>query len=239
MPYSTIELEKTESLSLGLDLPLAPVAEVSTLNLDSEISFAEFPLTIREVANSTSSKHRFNPFSKVFRQKLLKAMPWILSGTILAIDLVVHAPLFVLGAGIFSFTTLLVKAIVRRVPALQRMLKALLIKLGVKDGVLPTLSAGVAGGTWLTVSSPSNALFFQAAETYFQSTFGGSPAATTALPLVFGALRVIFVLYLAIALVRVINAFRQDEDWVTAARIPMMVVLCVVLGDVLSTLIVQ
>jgi hypothetical protein len=170
----------------------------------------------------------------------MKIMPWILSGTVLAIDLVIHAPLFVLGAGIFSFTALLVKAIVRRVPALQRMLKALLIRLGVKDGVIPTMAVGVAGGAWLTASSPSNALFFQAAEQYFQTTFGaGTSAASTAIPLVFGALRVIFVLYLAIALVRVINAFRQDEDWVTAARIPMMVVLCVVLGDVLSTLIVQ
>lgn len=166
-------------------------------------------------------------------------LPWVLSTGLLSAELVLHAPLFVVGAGMTGLTLTIVKAIIRRTPALQRLIKKALTRLGLTDARIPAMTAGVGAGAWLSVAMPSQALFFQAAEQYFTTVFGGASAATTAIPLVFGILRVIFILYLAIALVRVINAFRNDEDWQTAARIPMMVVLCIVLGDVLSTMIVQ
>ena len=166
-------------------------------------------------------------------------LPWAISAGILSAELAFHAPLFVVGAGMTGLTLTIVKAIIRRTPALQRLLKKALIRIGLTDGRIPVMTAGVGAGAWLSVAMPSQALFFSAAEQYFTTVFGGTSAATTAIPLVFGILRVIFILYLAIALVRVIGAFRNDEDWQTAARIPMMVVLCIVLGDVLSTMIVQ
>ncbi len=97
----------------------------------------------------------------------------------------------------------------------------------------------------MSTALPSSAFFFQAAEQYVTQIFngaagaGGGTAVTTLIPLLFGTLRVIFVIYIGIALVRVINAFRNDEDWATAARIPLITVLCIVIGDALSSLIVQ
>jgi hypothetical protein len=91
------------------------------------------------------------------------------------------------------------------------------------------------------IEMPASAAFFVQAENYLKKilSVGQASGVTTLVPLLFGTLRVIFIIYIGIALVRVINSFRNDEDWVTAARIPLIVVLCVVIGDSLSTLIVQ
>lgn len=216
--YATPEIEiataetvvtRPRRLSLGLDLKSAPVsAKQQTSRLMQVMQWAKGHL------------------------------PWALSAGVLGAELLFHAPMVMVGAGMAGLTLQIVRSIIRRSPAMQQHLAVVLQKLGITKARIPTLAMGVAGGAWLTAASPSNALFFQAAEQYFQTTFGGASAATTAIPLVFGALRVIFVLYLGIALVRVINAFRNDEDWQTAARIPMIVILCIVLGDVLSTMIV-
>jgi hypothetical protein len=47
-----------------------------------------------------------------------------------------------------------------------------------------------------------------------QTNFGA--ATGDAIPLVFNVLRGLFLLYVGISLVRVINGARQDEDWVRA-----------------------
>lgn len=106
---------------------------------------------------------------------------------------------------------------------------------------MPWLTIGFAGGSWLSASLPSQAAFFVQAEAYLRQILaaGNASGVDTLIPLLFGTLRVIFIIYIGVALVRVINSFRNDEDWVTAARIPLIVVLCVVIGDALSTLIVE
>ncbi len=103
------------------------------------------------------------------------------------------------------------------------------------------MTAGVASGAWLSAAMPSSAAFFVQAEQYLRQILAASntTGVDTLIPLIFGTLRVIFIIYIGVALIRVINSFRNDEDWVTAARIPLIVVLCVVIGDALSTLIVQ
>jgi hypothetical protein len=86
-----------------------------------------------------------------------------------------------------------------------------------------------------TFCLPASAQFYGAAEAFFQSSF---PQAATAIPLLFNALRGIFIIYVAIALVAVLNAFRQGEDWLTVARTPAVVVVVVALGDVLTVIII-
>ena len=219
-PVETLTLE--QPLALQLEQRPRPLLE---LKLPPET-------TVRKLELSEPSK------VAMLRKWIRANLPWALSAGILGAELALHAPLFVVGAGMTGLTLKIVKAIIRRTPALQRLVKRALTRIGLTDARLPAMAAGVGAGAWLSVAMPSQALFFAAAETYFTTVFGGATAATTAVPLVFGILRVIFVLYLAIALIRVINAFRNDEDWQTAARIPMMVVLCIVLGDLLSTMIV-
>jgi hypothetical protein len=93
------------------------------------------------------------------------------------------------------------------------------------------------GLLWLItlLAYPAQAQFFGGAETWMQSNFGAD--AGDAIPLVFNVLRGLFLLYVGISLVRVINGARQDEDWQTIARTPLIIIIAVTAGDVLTTLI--
>ena len=91
-------------------------------------------------------------------------------------------------------------------------------------------------GLILSMTMPAQAAFFSEAEQFLISSF---PQAAAAVPLIFNALRGILLIYLAIALIQVLNAFRQGEEWISLARSPLAVVIVVVMGSVLSTLIIS
>ena len=84
-------------------------------------------------------------------------------------------------------------------------------------------------------SSPAQAQFFQSAETWMTGQFTGADEAIT---LSFNVLRGLFILYLGISLVRVVQAARQDEDWQNLARTPMIILIAVTMGDILANLII-
>lgn len=92
---------------------------------------------------------------------------------------------------------------------------------------------------WLDcLAFPAQAQFFGKAENFFKTTLtqgsennGGGQAAVS---LIFNVLRGIFLLYIAISLVGVINAVRKDEDWQSVARTPLLVVVAVTIADVLT-----
>lgn len=84
-------------------------------------------------------------------------------------------------------------------------------------------------------AAPANAQFFQTAETWMAGAFPGiDPGVVT---LFFNVLRAIFLLYLGISIVKVIQAARQDEDWQNLARTPFIIVVAVVAADLITTLI--
>jgi hypothetical protein len=90
---------------------------------------------------------------------------------------------------------------------------------------------------------PAQAQFFKAAETWITANFGkagagGAAIGTEAVALVFNVLRALFLIYLGISLVRVVNSVRQDEDWQTIARTPLLILVTVFVADVMTTLIV-
>jgi hypothetical protein len=99
-----------------------------------------------------------------------------------------------------------------------------LCSVGVLTIVLTTIHPEVA-----------NAQFFKNAETWMKGKFTG---ADKAIEIVFNVLRGLFLIYLGISLVKTIQAARQDQDWQDLARTPLIIVIAVVLGDVLSTFIV-
>jgi hypothetical protein len=99
-----------------------------------------------------------------------------------------------------------------------------LCSVGVLTIVLTTIQPEVA-----------NAQFFKNAETWMKGKFTG---ADKAIEIVFNVLRGLFLIYLGISLVKTIQAARQDQDWQDLARTPLIIVIAVVLGDVLSTFIV-
>lgn len=99
---------------------------------------------------------------------------------------------------------------------------------------------------WLDYSaSPASAFFFEKAQAFFIKTFqnsgggsgGGNDTTTKAIDLVFNVLRALFLLYLAVALIGVLNSVRRDEDWQVLARTPLVVVVAVTIADVLTGLI--
>jgi hypothetical protein len=81
----------------------------------------------------------------------------------------------------------------------------------------------------------ANAQFFKNAETWMKGKFTG---ADKAIEIIFNVLRGLFLIYLGISLVKVIQAARQDQDWQDLARTPLIIVVAVALGDILSTFIV-
>jgi hypothetical protein len=84
------------------------------------------------------------------------------------------------------------------------------------------------------LAGPAHAQFFQNAQDFFTDTFTSSG---DAIPIVFNTLRALYIVYLAVAFIGVFNAVRQDEDWLAAARTPILVVITVTLADILTGLI--
>lgn len=95
---------------------------------------------------------------------------------------------------------------------------------------------------WLDhFAAPAQAQFFGEAEKFFKKTLSSTDGSTTnsggadtAVSLIFNILRALFLLYIAISLVGVINAVRKDEDWQSIARTPLLVVVAVTIADVLT-----
>lgn len=171
------------------------------------------------------------PTQPSWRDKLGKIAPLAISASILGLNLAINAPALVVGAAGFSLASQVIKKIIKSSPTLQKLIK----RSGIKVKPWQILSMGFGVGMWLSFAPPSHALFFGAAEQFFNASF---PQAAAALPLVFAVLRAIFLLYVAVALIRVVNAVRNDEDWQTMARTPLMVAVCIAVGEVLTNLII-
>lgn len=92
---------------------------------------------------------------------------------------------------------------------------------------------------WLDYfAAPAQAQFFKKAEDFFQNTLtqgsSNGSGTQTAVSLVFNVLRALYLLYIAVALIGVVNAVRKDEDWQNIARTPLLVVVAVTIADVLT-----
>lgn len=93
---------------------------------------------------------------------------------------------------------------------------------------------------WLDYfADPAQAQFFKRAEDFFknnltQGATANSSGTQAAVSLIFNVLRAIYLLYIAISLIGVINAVRKDEDWQSVARVPLLVVVAVTVADVLT-----
>ncbi|AVZ31746.1 hypothetical protein [Nodularia spumigena] len=90
-------------------------------------------------------------------------------------------------------------------------------------------------------TAPANAQFFNNAQTWMNDSFGtaaGNPQTTEVIDLFFNVLRGLFLLYVGVALVQIVQAARNDEDWKTLARTPLIIVLSVFVGDLITGLLV-
>lgn len=89
-------------------------------------------------------------------------------------------------------------------------------------------------------SAPANAQFFNNAQTWLTTNFpnaAGNTQTQQTIITVFNIIRALFLLYIAISIVNIIQAVRRDEDWATPARTPFIMVVAVFAADILTGLV--
>ncbi len=93
---------------------------------------------------------------------------------------------------------------------------------------------GVLGGVLLGFSwvDAAHAQFFKNAESFLTTNFTGLDA--NIIKLVMNTIRALFIMYLIFALVQVVNAARQGEEWKDLAKTPFIILIIGVLGDALT-----
>ncbi|MGF1480386.1 MAG: hypothetical protein ACFB4I_12990 [Cyanophyceae cyanobacterium] len=107
---------------------------------------------------------------------------------------------------------------------------------------IPEIVAAVAAIAliWgVGIAEPVGAQFYQDAQNFFcEELVAGTGSDTEnvkrGISVTFNALRAFFLIYIAVSLIRVVNAVREDEDWQTMARTPILATLIVTVGDLLT-----
>ncbi len=158
---------------------------------------------------------------------LLESVPFLIACAVLVSVISLKSPILLFCLLIGSLIAVITQQIGQQVNLPKRSLILLQI----------LAAAIVLSLYWLDwFAAPAQAQFFGEAEKFFKKTLtaNNGGAAETPVSLIFNVLRAIYLLYIAISLVGVINAVRKDEDWQSIARTPLLVVVAVTIADVLT-----
>ena len=159
---------------------------------------------------------------------------------ILSIEISIHR--LILSSLVLLTAIALAKPFAKQSIAFPKQSNAVLTKFDTLQRKLGIKLYGLAFTLLVTIflldltTAPAQAQFLNNAQQWMQGAFPNIDA--TIVELVFNVLRALFLLYLAISLVRIINAARQDEDWQQLARTPLIILITVVMGDILTGFIV-
>jgi hypothetical protein len=169
---------------------------------------------------------------KSWYSTILESMPFLVACTILLSVISLKSPvlLFCLLAG--SLVAIVLYQIGRQVNLPRR--QVIFLQVVAISVILACF--------WLDYfADPAQAQFFKRAEDFFRNNLTQSNTNTTnvngtqtAISLIFNVMRALYLLYIAIALIGVINAVRRDDDWQNIARTPLLVVIAVTIADVLT-----
>ncbi|MEM9817783.1 MAG: hypothetical protein AAF827_15450, partial [Cyanobacteria bacterium P01_D01_bin.6] len=168
-----------------------------------------------------------------FLKKVAKFLPWVILGGSVALRFTIATPAMAIGASIFGAVSLVTRHLYKRSATVKRMID----RVG-KRQCFRLIAGLIFGGTlWMSQTSPvfAQAAFFQTAEDFFNNTF---PDAADVTPMVFGVIRALFLIYIAVSIIRIVQAARQDEDWQQMARQPVIIVMAIILGDVLAGMVI-
>ncbi len=162
------------------------------------------------------------------RAILTESVPFLIACAVLLSVVSLHSPVLLFCLLLGSLITVVVQKISWRFNLPKHQLIVLQI----------LVIALLLTAFWLDYfAAPAQAQFFGKAEDFFQNTLtqgSGDSGTKAAVGLVFNVLRALYLLYIAIALIGVVNAVRQDEDWQNIARTPLLVVVAVTIADVLT-----
>jgi energy-coupling factor transporter transmembrane protein EcfT len=182
-----------------------------------------------EATKRQHSGFKFLDVSQISTSKLLG-----IAVVLFAARLVIFSPGF-LGIGIIAAATVFAWFQFQKLTGFWR---------SISRAVVLACAACLTAMWSTTFVEPANAqLLFQAEEFFKEKLFGavggsGLTLADTTIGVVFACMRALYILYLAVAIIGVVNAVRQDEDWQTAARTPLLIFVCVTAADMLTQFIV-
>lgn len=156
------------------------------------------------------------------------SVPFLIACTVLLSIISLHSPILLLCLLLGSLIAVLMQQIVWQLDLPKHKL----------IGWQILAIAIILCAFWLDYfAAPAQAQFFGKAEDFFKNTLtqGVTNSGTqSAVGLVFNVLRALYLLYIAVALIGVVNAVRKDEDWQNIARTPLLVVVAVTIADVLT-----
>lgn len=159
---------------------------------------------------------------------LIESVPFLIACAVLVSVISLKSPILLFCLLVGSLIAVIIQEIGQQVNLPKRSLILLQI----------LAAAVILSLYWLDwFAAPAQAQFFGEAERFFKRNLGGAQAGgggEAAISLIFNVLRAIYLLYIAISLVGVINAVRKDEDWQSIARTPLLVVVAVTIADVLT-----
>jgi hypothetical protein len=187
---------------------------------------------IHKIMNNSAGKKLPNikAIFKFWRTSFIESVPFLLACAVFLSVISLKSPVLLFCLVFGSFIAITIQQIGQQVNIPQRWRIALQI-------LAPIMILSVF---WLDyLSTPAQAQFFGRAEKFFKTNLAqGSTTNTsgteTAVSLIFNVLRGIYLLYIAVSLIGVINAVRKDEDWQSIARTPLLVVLAVTIADVMT-----
>jgi len=187
---------------------------------------------IRKIENNSTVKKLPNIKATLefWRTSLMESVPFLLACAVFLSVISLKSPILLFCLLVGSLIVISIQQIEQLVNLPKRWRIALQI-------LAPVV---VLSLFWLDyLASPAQAQFFGKAENFFKNNLvQGSNTNTsgteTAVSLIFNVLRGIYLLYIAVSLIGVINAVRKDEDWQSIARTPLLVVLAVTIADVMT-----
>ncbi|AFY45060.1 hypothetical protein [Nostoc sp. PCC 7107] len=187
---------------------------------------------IRKLVNNSAVKKLPNIQATLefWRITFLESVPFLLACTVFLSIISLKSPILLFCLLIGSLIVISIQQIGQQVNLPQHWRIALQI-------LAPVVILSLF---WLDYfAAPAQAQFFGKAEKFFktnlvQGSTTNSAGTETAVSLIFNVLRGIYLLYIAVSLIGVINAVRKDEDWQSIARTPLLVVLAVTIADVMT-----
>ncbi|MBN3941620.1 hypothetical protein [Nostoc sp. NMS9] len=177
--------------------------------------------------SAAKESHKLRRAFKSCLSILLESVPFLIACAVLVSVISLKSPILLFCLLVGSLIAVITQQIGQQVNLPRRSLILLQI----------LAAAIVLSLYWLDwFAAPAQAQFFGEAEKFFKKTLtaNNAGAADTPVSLIFNVLRAIYLLYIAISLVGVINAVRKDEDWQSIARTPLLVVVAVTIADVLT-----
>ncbi|MFB2773513.1 hypothetical protein ACE1AT_30215 [Pelatocladus sp. BLCC-F211] len=182
---------------------------------------------------TTIIPYKLSTILEIWRIKLLESVPFLIACAVFLSVISLKSPILLFCLVFGSLVTVVIQKIGHEVNLPKRYIILLQI-LGV---------ALIFSLFWLDyLAEPAQAQFFKKAEDFFKNTLtqGADTGNNTqaAVSLVFNVLRALYLLYIAVSLIGVINAVRKDEDWQSVARTPLLVVVAVTIADVLTAFVI-